>query len=269
MVDLDRIVPLRPAGGATPLFCVHASSGSAYSYLALARLLGPDQPVYGIEAPGFDGDREPVRSLPALSAEYAETLREFQPDGDFLLLGWSLGGIIALDMARQLTAAGACVRQVIMIDVSVPHVAELPPEKEIARRFLHDMLTTVGAPLAPVDRILAGYPDETTGEAIFRAAEGSGGLPADLDADLLTERYAVFRAHVEASYGFEVTEPYHGPVVHLIASESVSRYTRWGGLATDLTEHIVPGSHHSIWVGDGLLRLAGLVRAALTSADAP
>src|SRR3954454_8858500 len=99
MIDLERIVPLKPDGSATPLYCVHASSGSAYSYLELAQLLGADRPVYGIEAPGFDGDREPVRSLPALSAEYAETLREFQPDGNYLLLGWSLGGTIAFDMA--------------------------------------------------------------------------------------------------------------------------------------------------------------------------
>lgn len=263
MIDLDRIVPLAPDGTATPLFCVHASSGSAYSYLGLAQLLGADRPVYGIEAPGFDGGREPVRSLPALSAEYAQTLRDFRPDGGFSLLGWSLGGIIAFDMAQRLTAAGASVRQVIMIDVSVPWIADLPPEKEIARRFLRDILAAVGTPPGTLDRILAGQPDDATSEAIFLTAERSGALPADLDADLLAERYAVFRAHVEASYGFEVTTSYHGPVVHLIASESPSQYMRWNNVATDLTEHTVPGSHYSIWTGDSLVQLAELTRAVL------
>jgi len=267
MVDLERVVPLTPDGTATPLYCVHASSGSAYTYLELAQLLGADQPVYGIEAPGFDGDREPVRSLPALSAEYAGTLREFQPAGEFALLGWSLGGTIAFDLAQRLTAAGAAVRKVIMIDVSMPCVAELPAEKEIARRFLGEILATVGAPPALLDQILARQPDEATSEAIFQAAERSGALPAELDADLLAERYAVFRAHVEASFGFEVTEPYHGPVVHVIASESPAQYMRWDTVATDLTEHVLPGSHHSIWTGDSLLRLAGLVRVALAGAD--
>src|SRR5258708_6361139 len=106
MVDLDRIVPLAPEGTATPLFCVHASSGSAYVYLALARLLSPERPVYGIEAPGFDGGRDPVASVAALGAEYAETLQKFHPGGDFLLLGWSFGGMIAFDLAQRLTAAG-------------------------------------------------------------------------------------------------------------------------------------------------------------------
>jgi thioesterase domain-containing protein len=263
ITDLERIVPLAPDGTAAPLYCVHASSGSAYSYLGLAPLLGDDQPVHGIEAPGFDGDREPVRSLPALSAEYARTVREFQPCGGLSLLGWSLGGIIALDMAQRLTAAGAHVRQVIMVDVSVPWVAELPPEKEIAGRFLRDIMAAVGAPLTALGQILAGQPDEAASEAIFLAAERSGALPAELDAELLGERYAVFRAHVEASFGFEVTEPYHGPVTHVMASESAPEYLRWGHVATDLTEYTVPGSHYSIWTGDSLVRLAELTRSAL------
>lgn len=259
-------MPLSPDGMSTPLFCVHASSGSAYMYLELARLLGEDRPVYGIEAPGFDGDREPVRSLPALSAEYAETLREFHPGGDFSLLGWSLGGVISFDLAQRLTAAGARVRRVIMIDVSVPWVAELPPEKELARRFLRDILAVVSASPAALERVLAGQPEQAGSETIFRAVERSGALPTELDADLLGERYAVFRAYVESSFGFQVTEPYHGPVVHLIASESAPEYMRWNGLAADLTEHIVPGGHYSIWAGDGLLRLTELTRAALAGA---
>jgi thioesterase domain-containing protein len=263
MIDLDRIVPLADGGTAPPLFCVHASSGSAYSYLGLAQLLGADRPVYGIEAPGFDGSRKPVRSLPALSAEYAQTLRDFGADRGFSLLGWSLGGIIAFDMAQRLAATGVSVRQVILIDVSVPWIANLPPEKEIARRFLRDILAAVGTPPGTLDRIQAGRPDDATSEAIFLTAERSGALPPELDADLLAERYAVFRAHVEASYGFEVTTPYHGPVLHLIASESQSQYMRWNNAATDLTEHVVPGSHYSIWTGDNLLRMAELTRAAL------
>lgn len=263
MVDLERLVPLQPDGTATPLFCVHSSSGSAFSYLELAQLLGADRPVYGIEAAGFDGTSEPVRSVPAMSAEYAETLREFRPLGDFLLLGWSLGGIIAFDMAHRLTAAGAHVRQLIMVDVSMPWIAELPPEKAIASRFLQEMLASLGVPIAPLTDVLAGLPDEVASEAIFQAAERAGVLPPELDVELLAERYAVFRAHIEASYGYQPTEVYHGPVQHLIASESPLEYLRWDKVATELTEHIVPGNHHSIWSGDSLLRLAELVRAAL------
>jgi thioesterase domain-containing protein len=267
MTDLDRIVPLKPDGTAPPLFCVHAVSGSAYSYLELAQFLGADQPVYGIESPGFDDDREPVRSVTALSAEYAQTLQEFRPGGGFSLLGWSLGGIIAFDMAKRLTAAGVRVGPVILVDTSLPRVLELPPEKKITGRFLRELLATARIPLAPLDQVLAWQPDDASSEEIFLAAKLSTALPAQLETDLLAERYAVFRAHVEASYGFEVTEPYDGEVIHLIASESPPDWMRWDKVATNLTEHIVAGSHHSIWLGDGLLRLSELARSALASFD--
>jgi len=269
MIDLERIVALDPGGTTTPLFCVHSSSGSAYSYLELARLLGTDRPVYGLEAPGFDGDREPLRSVAALSAEYAETLRAFRPEDDFVLLGWSMGGVIAFDLAQRLTTAGARVRQLILIDVSVPRVAELPPEKEIVRRFLEELLASLGTGARGWQELLAAQPDEATSEALFLAADRAGGLPPELDTELLSERYAVFRAHVEASYGYQVTGQYHGPVLHLIAARSQAPHMHWNQAAPDLTEHVVPGSHHSIWDRDGLPLLAELVRDALDDALPP
>jgi len=267
MIDLERIVPLKPDGTATPVYCVHASSGSAYSYLGLASLLG-DRPVYGIEAPGFDGDREPVHSLPLLSAEYVETLRAFQPEGDFVLLGWSLGGLVAFDMAQRLAEAGRPPRQLIMIDVSTQwEVVQVPPEREIAGRFLHDMLATVGAPTSAVQTILAALPEDADGAAVFTEAERCGALPEELDADLLGDGYPVFRAHMEAMCDYVITGSYAGPVVHLITAESLMEYMRWENVMPNLTEHIVPGGHYSIWSGDSLRYVSELVRSALAEAD--
>ncbi|HET9896833.1 MAG TPA: alpha/beta fold hydrolase [Streptosporangiaceae bacterium] len=266
MVDLEKVIPLSPGGTAAPLFCVHASSGSAYTYFELAQLLGADQPVYGIEAPGFDDDAQPVRSVAALSAEYARALREFRPEGDFVLLGWSVGGKIAFDLAQRLSAAGVRVPQLIMIDVNEPEVLKLPQERETARRFLQEILATMGASPDELEQVMATRADEDTSEQIFQAAKSAGVLPPELEIDLLAKRYAVFRALVEASLRYEVIEPYEGPVTHLIASESLQRgKMRWKMLATNLTEHIVPGSHHSIWTGDRLRLLAELTRAVLAS----
>lgn len=267
--DLDRIVPLRTGGSLPPLLCVHAVSGSAYSYAGLARLLGPEQPVHGFEAPGFDDDRTPVRSLPALSAEYADALRKFQPEGPVQLLGWSMGGVIAFDMAQRLTAAGREVSQVVLVDSGLPWVAPLPPEREIQRRFMNDIvgiadLTAEAA--AGLTAVFAGRPDDVDSGEVFAAVEESGILPEELDADLLGDRYAVFRAHIEALFAFEVAEPYHGRVTHILSAESPPEYMRWDRVATDLDEHTLPGTHHSIWTGDSLIAMGGLVRRALARA---
>jgi thioesterase domain-containing protein len=262
--DLERIVPLREEGSAVPLFCVHAVSGSAYSYTGLVQMLEPDQPVYAFEAPGFDGDRAPVRSLPDLSAEYVATLREFRPTGEYRLLGWSLGGVLAFDMAQRLTALGASVSRLIMVDVGLPWVADLPPEKEIQRRFMADLLAIAGAPPQALDAVFAQYPDDGVDpSALFAAVEAAEVLPEEIDADMMLDRYAVFRAHIEALFAFEVTVPYHGPVVHITAAESQKRWMRWDTVAPNLTEYTIPGSHHSIWTGDSLVQMGDLVRKIL------
>lgn len=266
-VDLERLVPFNVDGPLSPLFCVHAVSGSAFTYLEMARLLGADQPVYGIEAPGFDGDREPVRSLPALAAEYVEILQAFRPEGDLRLLGWSFGGVVAFDMAQRLTATGRKVAQVILIDSGLPWVADLPPEKEIQRRFVHDLIGIAGVSGIELAGVFADHPDDVDSAAMFAAVEESGILPEEFDAELLCDRYAVFRAHIAALFAFEVTETYHGPVTHIMSAASEPRYMRWDRVATDLVEHVLDGDHHSIWRGASLVEMTDLVRQALRSVD--
>ncbi len=262
--DVGLLVPLNGSGEAAPLFCVHAVSGSAYTYAGLARLLGPGQPVYAFEAPGFDGDRVPVRSLPALSAEYCDILREFQPAGGYQLLGWSFGGVVAFDMAQRLTRAGVSVRQVVLIDSGLPWVADLPPEREIQRRFLRDLAGIADTGSGELDGVVAKLPDDSDPAVTFALIEESGILPEELDADVLGERYAVFRAHIEALFAFEVTEVYDGAVLHVMSQESEPRYMRWDKVAGNLTESVIPGDHHSIWRADALRTMAGLVAAVLS-----
>lgn len=263
--DLNRIVPLSTGGTRPPVYCVHAVSGSAYAYTGLVRLLGVDQPVYGFEAPGFDNDRTPVRSLAALSAEYTATLREFQPEGEYQLLGWSMGGVLVFDMACRLAASGAKIRNLILVDAGLCEVAPLPPEREILRRYILDMMGMSGGSAPHVDAIVDGWPEAVEPSVAFEVVETAGILPAEIDADLLTDQYAVFRAHLEAFYAFEVTYTYSGPAVHIMASESDPEELRWGRVATDLKEYKIPGTHHSIWTGDSLVMLSQIVRQSLSS----
>lgn len=268
--DLNHLVPLQPGGTRTPLFCVHAVSGSAYSYAGLVQQLGPNQPVYGLEAPGFDDERTPLRSLPALSAAYVEVLREFQPQGDFQLLGWSMGGVIAFDMAQRLVAAGEKVSTVVLVDSGLPWVADLPTEKEIQRRFMGDVTGILGESMTTLEPAFAGLPADVDPATTFAAVQESGVLPEELDAYLLEERYAVFRAHIEALFAFEITEPYDGPVVHILAADSPPEYMRWDQVSTDFVEHRIPGStHHSIWQGDNLVALSKLVSTVISFQEAP
>jgi thioesterase domain-containing protein len=262
--DLDRIVPLQTEGTQPSLYCMHAVSGSAYSYVGLARLLGADQPVYGFEAPGFDNDRPPVRSLPALAAEYTATLREFQPEGEYQLLGWSLGGVLVFEMAKRLVAAGEKVSSIILVDAGLPEVQDLPPEREILRRYIRDMMGMSDESPAALEAIFNDWPDGVEPTLVFQAVEAAGILPEEIDGDLLANQYTVFRAHLEAFYSIEVSGTYNGPTVHILAAKSPMGDMRWGRLAPDLKEHIIPGTHHSIWTGDSVVVMSEIVRQSLS-----
>ena len=86
------LVPIQPHGERTPLFCVHPAGGTVLCYYELARLLGDNQPFYGLQAPGIEVGREPLTQVEALAEAYLQVICSVQPDGPYYLLGWSFGG---------------------------------------------------------------------------------------------------------------------------------------------------------------------------------
>ncbi len=100
-----------------PLFFVHDLYGTAWVLQPLAPLLGADQPLWGFESPLLAGPASPFTSLEAMAARYVSDLREVQPEGPYHLAGYSFGGVLAFEMARQLVAADQQVRFLGVVDV--------------------------------------------------------------------------------------------------------------------------------------------------------
>src|SRR5262249_47184195 len=96
------LVELQTSGSRPPIFFVHPADGTVLFYADLARCLGSDQPFYGLQAPGLYGERPLYTRIEDLAAHYIEAIREIQPEDPYLLGGWSLGGIVAYEMAQQL-----------------------------------------------------------------------------------------------------------------------------------------------------------------------
>jgi amino acid adenylation domain-containing protein len=102
---------------AQPFFCVHPAGGNVLCYAELARALGPDQPFYGLQLPDLEV-LGPSPTVEALAAHYVAALAAVVPSGPYSLGGWSLGGAIAYEMARQLRAAGHEIDLLALIDPS-------------------------------------------------------------------------------------------------------------------------------------------------------
>jgi aspartate racemase len=112
----SSLVPLHPQGSKPPLFLVHGWGGDVFVFLDLARLLPPDQPIYGIQAVGLDGKSPRHISIEEMAAHYVKEIVSFQTDGPIYLAGFSMGGVIAYEMARQLHRLGRRVAMLALLD---------------------------------------------------------------------------------------------------------------------------------------------------------
>ncbi len=112
----SSLVPIRTEGDKPALFLVHGGGLHVLFYEALTRHLPPDRPIYALQARGLDGESEPLDTIEAMAAHYIHEIRQVQPEGPWHLAGYSLGGLIAWEMARQLTEAGQQVGEVALFD---------------------------------------------------------------------------------------------------------------------------------------------------------
>ena len=110
------LVPIHPEGNRLPVFFIHAIGGNVFSYLPLVRCLGPDQPLYGLQARGLDGVLTPYASIKEMASHYISEIRSVQSCGPYFLGGMSFGGTVALEIAHQLTKQGEKVALLALFD---------------------------------------------------------------------------------------------------------------------------------------------------------
>jgi acetoacetyl-CoA synthetase len=116
--QMSVLVRLRPGTGA-PIFIVHGASGTVMGCWSLANALQNNRPVFGLQAKGLDGVEMPQRRIEDMAATYIDAMRSVQPDGPYSLAGYSLGGLIALEMAQQLQAKGERTEFLCLLDTYV------------------------------------------------------------------------------------------------------------------------------------------------------
>jgi phthiocerol/phenolphthiocerol synthesis type-I polyketide synthase E len=110
------LVPVQPLGSHPPLFCMHGAGGTVLIYRDLSRHLGLDQPFYGLQSQGLDGDRPPLTTIEEMATLYLKDIRRTQPSGPYFLAGYCGGGTIAYEVAQQLHEAGEQVALLALFD---------------------------------------------------------------------------------------------------------------------------------------------------------
>src|SRR5271165_26424 len=117
---LSPLVAIQPSGLRPPFFGVHGGYGDVMFYSELARRLGKDQPFYALQAAGLKLNLMKYASIEAIASYYLQEIRQVQAHGPYFLGGYCLGGVIALETAQQLRAAGEEVALLVLFDTNNP-----------------------------------------------------------------------------------------------------------------------------------------------------
>ena len=118
------IVRLKAGNQDPPLFLTHGLGGTVIDFYQVVRHIDTLRPLYGMQARGVDGIETAFDRIEDMAQYYLDAVEAVQPDGPYLLAGYSLGGLVTLEMAQRLTAKGKRVALLVLLD-AYPHVLQL------------------------------------------------------------------------------------------------------------------------------------------------
>ncbi len=270
------VVRLWSAAARQILFLVHTGGGSILNYVPLARHLAPALSIHAVQAQGLDGREEPHRDLPAMAADYVARLRALQPEGPYLLGGHSFGGVIAHEMARQLTEQGQRVALLAMFDSALTR-----PDDERTDE------TDAGATAAALAEAAAVY-SRYTGRNVAVSADALAALPLDQQIahasaafrqagggafgdgeELIRNLLAVGQAHHEARRRHH-PQPCPVPITLFramdaaLATGGADESLGWRDVASSVEVHWSPGDHVTMMNEQNAPALAAALRSVLT-----
>ncbi|MFD2168564.1 non-ribosomal peptide synthase/polyketide synthase [Tumebacillus lipolyticus] len=244
----------------SPLFLIHPGGGMVHAYMELARELGSEQTVYGLQSQGVADDLEPLESIEEMATLYIQSLKAVQPVGPYLLGGWSLGGVVAYEMARQLHEQGELVADLILIDTPMPtwqSEREKRDEQDFLLMFANHWAGTLGEDITEL--IESGHlPEAEVIRVLFERGTEQNLIPKGVDLSTIYRSYNVFKHNITAQQNYE-PQPYEGHLTLLVAIESAAAYIEqqgagyqfdltlgWAGRVAIVTSEEVPGEHSQL-----------------------
>ena len=277
----SSLVAIQPDGSKPPFFCMAPLASTVLIFANLARQLGKEQPFYGLEPLGLDGEKEPHDRVEDMAAHYIKEIRMFKPEGPYFVGGGCFGGTIAFEVAQQLVASGEQVVLVILDTIWPPLTAEMiknPPENYpfMAERFegvenrnslSYDFRSLMRVklrelPSAVKKVILKRFKQSYREERIERITFTGNYKPSHIQH--------VMDAHYKARLSY-VTKIYPGRIILLQSPLGATResHLAWSELATGGVDcHMVPGDHELLYEAPNVQVVAAKLRACLDEAQA-
>jgi amino acid adenylation domain-containing protein len=229
-----------------PLFLVHPVGGYAHCYYELARNLDYQGAVFGLQV-----DDTLAAKIESMAERYIGVIKELQPNGSYLLGGWSMGGVVAYEMARQLRKANDGIDLLLMIDSFCPNsVPEFAAPMSAAEEI--GLLRTLAAELGITDQGLSSVERDALGEmsleelmALFiRLGREQHLLPAEFD---LRKRYATVLKNSRAVHAYRaLPSEVEIQLIRAQQNRNPDWTLGWGSVAKKVTVRELRGDHYSL-----------------------
>ena len=254
----SSLVPIKSNGSKPPFFCIHAHGGNVVGYRDLAHHLGPDQPFYGLQAQGLNGEPAGSRRIEDMAAHYVEEIRAVQGRGPYFIGGWCFGGIVAFEMAQRLQARGEEVALLAMIDIIRPKYPRLFPGTTALQRLVNLIITRidheVSTFLTVEPKAMVSYYAERFGRLVKKNQKSVRGMvgPSGIEPDFRGDNFPMNPLEDNGGANFGVyrdyePRPYQGTATLFKASQQpfrvfLDRTLGWGDLIVGGLEVIeIPG----------------------------
>jgi len=250
-ISWSSLVAIQSGGKKPPIFAIPGAGGNVIYFYKLAHHLGPQQPFYGLQAVGLDGEADPYTTVEEMASHYIKEIQSVQPEGPYRLAGHSLGGKIAFEMAQRLQQMGHEVAQLVIFDTPAPEPAELREWSDA--QWLTDLAEAIeegtGQQMnVSYDALLPLGPDEQL--LYFKERlELANLLPTDSELKQVRGTVQVYKTGHQTNY--MPTDPIiPTPITLFRSEEGLERFgaqheqPTWGWEAFGAVETIdIPGDH--------------------------
>jgi amino acid adenylation domain-containing protein len=276
IVPQSCLLPLQLQGSKRALFFVHPIGGNGLCFMQLVRLLGPGRPFFAFQVlddlDDADHNNEEFSSIEGRARNYIQALRMVQPEGPYCLGGWSFGGYVAYEMARQLVQQGKEVQVLMLLDITtkIGRDAETADDLGIALRLANELRELDQQPLLvlPEDEHISA---EQHLQYIIDEMIRSKLLDPQTDMRRLRNYLRGFRRRRRAlqiyqpgSYAGNITLIRTDDVIGEEINSPTDETRGWGALTPNKVQvHFVPGRHNNMVFMPHVVELAEIVKKCM------
>ncbi|MBW5420172.1 amino acid adenylation domain-containing protein [Streptomyces sp. BG9H] len=263
--DADRPPVVMRAAGPAQVILLHPSGGELFCYIPLSRALRGDIGVTGFAADPRDAAVAPHEAMAATAARIARSLTQSGLPESCCLAGWSYGGVLAFEVARQIERTTGQRPPVILLDAAYDEDTVPLDEPTVRQRFVHDVARLTGRDGPEVRAVLD---DPAAGEADVGQTLKGLGVELELTEQELTSRFETFRSCALSMQAYRPPAPYGGPVTVLTASPHPAMEEQWRTVCTGpFRAGSVPADHYTLFTEPALSRVVAAIEETLASEE--